>query len=578
MKGESRKVRGRSTVPHDDSVSEDQSNQSQRYDDNEEEGFRELPPEEQRCVNAKLFLMREGSEVDGQNLYNHLSTLLTKILVEKSDDALNKLEDESKDFKREKFTYKEPFIKDNPGRTPSEVLAHAQWQMMKTACGDPKFIPNESFDLPDEDEEDIYRLIPNLMKQALFFEQAGVGLPREEFIRITTAMRELVEKWPIETLRFWGKILGTRKNYYVVEAEFKDGEYESDLSDDEGDEDKSSNDKIEDSMIFDDESTTVTDEIKPFYKPPPRIPCESMGTGLNKHVYFVCNEPGLPWIRLPHINPAQIVAARKIRRFFTGDLGEHIVSHPPFPGLEKNLLRAQIARISAATTVSPIGYFRFDDNEEEEDAEESGSNGRNTCIIDQEFEGMPLRDLCDPTGQTWCHHMQSVLPQGRNTWFNPMEGKSGEGGEEDSDEEERNEPDEPEPEVGPPLLTPVSEDQPVHDSPAWIPRISSRLVPEFAVAMLQSNTWPGSWTFGAERGRYFTSLYIGWGQKNLGGAFEPEIPPDVMEEFPSGPEITEADDPSPEEESAFKAALADKEFDAEFGEDQAEEETSDVDD
>lgn len=60
-----------------------------------------------------------------------MSTLLTKILVEKSDDALNKLEDESKDFKREKFTYKEPFIKDNPGRTPSEVLAHAQWQMMK---------------------------------------------------------------------------------------------------------------------------------------------------------------------------------------------------------------------------------------------------------------------------------------------------------------------------------------------------------------------------------------------------------------------------------------------------------------
>lgn len=41
---------------------------------------------------------------------------------------------------------------------------------------------------------------------------------------------------------------------------------------------------------FLDESTTVTDEIKPFYKPPPRIPCESMGTGLNKHVYFVCNE------------------------------------------------------------------------------------------------------------------------------------------------------------------------------------------------------------------------------------------------------------------------------------------------
>lgn len=135
---------------------------------------------------------------------------------------------------------------------------------------------------------------------------------------------------------------------------------------------------------------------------------------------------GLPWIRLPHINPAQIVAARKIRRFFTGDLGEHvrllgflkhaqiiapplsdffvwywwiwkqikvltfflikqIVSHPPFPGLEKNLLRAQIARISAATTVSPIGYFRFDDNEEEEDAEESGSDIFNNLAVSGEF-------------------------------------------------------------------------------------------------------------------------------------------------------------------------------------------------
>lgn len=70
-----------------------------------------------------------------------MSTLITKILAEKSDDALNKLEDESKTFKREKFTYKEPFIKDNPGRTPSEVLAHAQWQMMKVylhSCGKKK--------------------------------------------------------------------------------------------------------------------------------------------------------------------------------------------------------------------------------------------------------------------------------------------------------------------------------------------------------------------------------------------------------------------------------------------------------
>lgn len=29
---------------------------------------------------------------------------------------------------------------------------------------------------------------------------------------------------------------------------------------------------------------------------------------------------GLPWVRLPHVTPAQIQVARKIRKFFTGDL------------------------------------------------------------------------------------------------------------------------------------------------------------------------------------------------------------------------------------------------------------------
>lgn len=44
-----------------------------------------------------------------------------------------------------------------------------------------------------------------------------------------------------------------------------------------------------------------------------------------------------------------------------------IVSYPPFPGNEMNYLRAQIARISAGTQVSPAGYYMFEEEEEEED-------------------------------------------------------------------------------------------------------------------------------------------------------------------------------------------------------------------
>ena len=50
-----------------------------------------------------------------------------------------------------------------------------------------------------------------------------------------------------------------------------------------------------------------------------------------------------------------------------------MTTFPPFPGTERNYLRAQIARISAATHVSPIGVFKFDeDGEEEEEAEGKG--------------------------------------------------------------------------------------------------------------------------------------------------------------------------------------------------------------
>lgn len=47
-----------------------------------------------------------------------------------------------------------------------------------------------------------------------------------------------------------------------------------------------------------------------------------------------------------------------------------VVSYPPFPGNEANYLRAQVARISAATHISPQGYYIFEEDEEEEDEEE----------------------------------------------------------------------------------------------------------------------------------------------------------------------------------------------------------------
>lgn len=73
----------------------------------------------------------------------------------------------------------------------------------------------------------------------------------------------------------------------------------------------------------------------------------------------MCFLAGAPWVKLPIVTPAQLFQARLIRHFFSGDLNKEIISYPAYPGTEKNYLRAQIARISATTHVSPAGKFKF---------------------------------------------------------------------------------------------------------------------------------------------------------------------------------------------------------------------------
>lgn len=56
-------------------------------------------------------------------------------------------------------------------------------------------------------------------------------------------------------------------------------------------------------------------------------------------------------------------------------LSSQVHTFPPFPGTEKNYLRAQIARISAATLISPIGFFTFGGEDEEEELGEEPEEG-----------------------------------------------------------------------------------------------------------------------------------------------------------------------------------------------------------
>ena len=91
---------------------------------------------------------------------------------------------------------------------------------------------------------------------------------------------------------------------------------------------------------------------------------ERRGQGANQIVFWVTDNILNDWIQLPDCKPEHIIAARMIKHVFSGDLNSTIESNPPFPGKERHFLRAQLARIFTATSISPKGLFEFDDETE----------------------------------------------------------------------------------------------------------------------------------------------------------------------------------------------------------------------
>merc|ERR1712096_604225 len=159
----------------------------------------------------------------------------------------------------------------------------------------------------------------------------------------------------------------------------------------------------------------------------------------------------------------------------------------------------------------------------------------------------------DDTMANWVHHVQYILPQGRCSWFNPnQKNEDAQDDEEDEEDEEEDQEEPDEPEQGAPLLTPLSEDVEIDTTPAWSAKLSSALVPQYALAVVQSNLWPGAVVF--SDGKKFENVYIGYGHKYQSQNYSPPPPPPIQREYPSGADITEAEDPTVEEEVALKAA------------------------
>jgi len=483
---------------------------------------------------AKQYLQKK-STVSNLNIYDHLSEVLTAILDEKPNNSVDLFENLWQEKSKSKVAAEPAVVEEEDPKN----LQHAQTQ---------RKLFDRDLDaegMEPEPEDDGESPLPNIMDLAFYFEQAGVGLSREETYRIFLALKELVDNHPLQSVKFWGKIYGVESNYYIAEVEYREGEEEEEEEEEEqGEGEEESKEERDDD---DDEPQEEDDTPKPDWKPPPPIPKEDKGTGCNKKTYFVTTSPGMPWIKLPVVTPGQITIARQIKKFFTGKLDALIISYPPFPGLEINYLRAQIARITAATHVSPAGFYMFEEEEEEEEEAEA----RDTYMTNVDYEGMGVRELTDPTLHNWVHHEQHILPQGRCTWHNPIQ-KPEEDFEDEEELEEEGDEDKPIPETGPPLLTSVGDDEDVGGMPAWTPYISSNLLPFYAVAVMRSNRWPGGYAFSKDK--KFENIYVGTGHKYYPENYSPPAPPPVLSEYIMTADICEMDDPTVEEEHALKKA------------------------
>lgn len=280
---------------------------------------------------AKQYLRREDE--DGSSLYEHLSRVLTKIIVEKPANANGMFETISRELRSGPHLLQGiqlPVEGDIQGK-PEKSLAQLEW------CETISKLYEE------QQGEGSY---PELLGEAEVFERAGVGLGKsEDTYRLYLALKSKAMADGLN-LRFWGKIVAHSGDYFVAQSEENpEPPSEEDI------------DKIEGVE------------------------------GANKYAYWVCKFPGDEWVRLPNVTPEAIVVARSIKRFFTGNLDSPVPSHPPFPGgTEAHLLRAQIARITSECFISPRGFYEKD--------EESAKNALRK--VEEIEEYVSIEDLKDP--------------------------------------------------------------------------------------------------------------------------------------------------------------------------------------
>jgi len=287
---------------------------------------------------------------------------------------------------------------------------------------------------------------------------------------------------------------------------------------------------------------------------------------VNKNTYFATNDLTGDWTELPDVKPGQIRAARKIRYVFSGDLNRKIITNPYFPGVEKDYLRCQIARITHGTKIEPsTNHWVVPDPENQFKPLEKNPDT-------DKVKPMKLNDYLNLSN--WIHFPPVIIKQGRVSHYMELP-------EENADEYKlkfmQNDP------FGK-RIKPISDDTNLLSSipnvklPSWrllytyedkiynnpnikLPEPTENTEEEpkdtttnYVILCVKSLRWPGSLTIKVKNEVNF--FYFGWGQKfadyTMGENF-------VYQDFPFIPQDVKEHEDYPEPNAPAEEINADKE-------------------
>ncbi|XP_055905533.1 radial spoke head protein 6 homolog A [Eupeodes corollae] len=592
-------------------------------------------------LNVATSLLQQGSFTTGDNLFDHLADIIKIVVKEKPENIVDYFEELSFNVREQKFRMPENF----PWTYFKEIDVERAKTFMKLMNLPPKPNDNE-YDVCKENPPRHFKksskptqkkdhpslvilqrklsLNENVLRLHLYWSLCGFNLSNEEVSKLSYALQKVQYHPIVEHARFWGKIYGLKKSYYIVEAKLTQSEIDNRFE-------EMREDVMEKIRIYQDTKTQSVNKIEdqdlipgaqwqdrtvdelekmnhqceevPVLTNNPTfdIPPEPIGTGLNRKTYFVVNCLNDEWIELPIVSTQQIQISRKIKKFLKGELDAEIHSYPSFPGTEKHYLRTMIARITSGTYVAPNNYYRrltktemleiYGDSTKETEGEIDESDGEgeeedldNDAIIIENENYKPCAEKL-MNSKSWVHVRPNILEQGRIVYFDEkkalkalesgsynneeeMEEIDVEVGEEESDSDDSSKMEKSD---RPALFNTCFQDKNRENVKSWSIRNSSNHCKINQLTILRSNLWPGAYSFTFEK--YSDSIYFGWGSKYTARNVSLAHIPPIHVEYETS-DLIEVRDPTVEMEEAWRLFNEKKAFEEMIEEENEEEEES----